>query len=89
MVLHGVLDAWRRDAIRIGSPSGAWAGIARTSLVILLLASIRTNFSDRVRPTPTQKRSSGSSNTIASSPVGVPITCRHTRYGRQASSTVM
>ena len=58
---------------------------------VLENAPIGLGFLDRslrVRPMPTQNRSSVSSNTTTSVAAGVPIRCRHTRFGRHASSTV-
>ena len=47
-----------------------------------------TNRSERVSSTPTQNRSSSSWWTTTSALDGVPTVCRHTLFGRQASSTV-
>ena len=78
----------RRGATTENSPAGAAASSSHTSLVSLDEVWIISHFSSRDVPTPSQNFSSLSSNTTTSSDVGVPTMCRHTRYGRHASSTV-
>ncbi len=78
----------RRGQTTRGSPVGSSASISHVSDVIFEPTSICTNRCERVTPTPTQKRSSGSSKTTTSCVAGVPTSWRQTRQGRHASSTV-
>ena len=79
----------RRGATTENSPAGLAASSSHTSLVSFEAVPITSHLSSRDVPTPSQNFSSLSSNTTTSSDVGVPMTCRHTRYGRHASSTVV
>ena len=58
-----------------------------TSVVVFDPVTMTTRRSSKLRPTPTQKRSSRSRNTSTSSDVGVPTRWRHTAQGRHASSS--
>ena len=61
VVLDVVLDALPAGAITTGSLSGRPPGCSAASLVSLLRPRDQDDFSERVSPTPTQNRSSGSS----------------------------
>ena len=78
----------RRGTTTRNSPVGWLASSIQVSLVSLLELEMIRYRSLRVSPTPTQNFSSFSSNTTTSLAAGVPMRCRQTRFGRQASSTV-
>ena len=77
-----------RGQTTVKSPVGSAASSSQVSVVTLEPASIIRYLRLRVRPTPTQKRSSGSWKTLTSADAAVPSSCRQTVSGRQASSTV-
>ena len=71
------------------SPSGASAGSMSTSVVVLEPVPMTMLRSSKLRPTPSQNRSSCSRNTSTSADTGVPTLCRRTAQGRQASSSTV
>ena len=84
-------DAWRpyrvwRHVLGTGAPADV---IVYEEPDERFFVGVQLTRSERVNSTPTNNRSSGSSYTIWSLAAPVPITCRQTRYGRHASSTVM